>query len=224
MKRKGKFSVVFKGLCGFLAVLTAVFCVLVRFPQCFSDDDTAVLTAAAFTLSDGTVLAQTDETKTVGETEPQTVSTEVKTDKSTKTETEQPASRNWDDYYNTYASHEGEEKYTVTEKHYTGYGTQYGNFYVQNKTDYDLNIGQMLKEPLGFEMKDTKDIQVLIMHTHTCESYLDADEGYFFESYYPRSTNNLFNVTQVGDAIENSLKEQGIGLVHDKTIHDYRKL
>lgn len=221
MKRKGKFSVVFKGLCGFLAVLTAVFCVLVRFPQCFSDDDTAVLTAAAFTLSDGTVLAQTDETKTVGETEPQTVSTEVKTDKSTKTETEQPASRNWDDYYNTYASHEGEEKYTVTEKHYTGYGTQYGNFYVQNKTDYDLNIGQMLKEPLGFEMKDTKDIQVLIMHTHTCESYLDADEGYFFESYYPRSTNNLFNVTQVGDAIENSLKEQGIGVVHDKTIHDY---
>ena len=68
MKRKGKFSVVFKGLCGFLAVLTAVFCIFVRFPQCFSDDDTAVLTAAAFTLSDGTVKAQTDETKAVEKT------------------------------------------------------------------------------------------------------------------------------------------------------------
>lgn len=221
MKRKGKAAAFVKCSCGFLIVLFAVFCIFVRLPQCFSDSDTAVLTAAAFTLSDGTVKAQTDDTNPTEKTETPTQPKEEKVDKVISTEPEEEIKRDWDDYYNTYASHENEEKYTVTEKHFDGDGTEYNGFYVLNKTDYDLDIEQMLNLPLGFEMKDTKDIQVLIMHTHTCESYLDADEGYFYESFYPRSTDNRFNITQVGDAIEKSLKENGVGVIHDKTIHDY---
>ncbi len=222
MKRKGNFLWVVRGGCGFIIIFVAVLCISARFPKCFSNAETAVLTAASFTLSDGTVGIPDDETEETRETESDdTTPTEEKVNKADTDYQEETVERNWDDYYNTYSSHEGEEQYVVTEKNLTGYGTKYENFYVQNKTDYDLDIGEMLKAPLGFEMEDTDEIQVLIMHTHTCESYLDADEGIFYESFYPRTTNNLFNVTQVGDAIEQSLKENGIGVIHDKTIHDY---
>lgn len=221
MKRKGKFLWGIRGVCGFIIVLVATLCIFTRFPKCFTNTETALLTAAAFTLSDGTVGIPEDETEETKNTVSDTKPTEEKINETDTESTNEKAERNWDDYYNTYASHEGEEKYIVTEKNLTGYGTRYENFYVQNKTDYNLNIKEMLSAPLGFEMEDTDDVQVLIMHTHTCESYLDADEGIFYESFYPRTTNNLFNVTQVGNAIEQSLKENGIGVIHDKTIHDY---
>lgn len=220
MKRKGKAFGAVRAGCGIVIVAIAVFCICIRFPQCFSDTDTAVLTAAAFTLSDGTIKEQTEETSPEA-TESKAVDAEEKVSKAQETMPDENVERNWDDYYNTYASHTGEEKYEVTEVNYTGYGTKYDNIYVQNKTDYDLDIGEMLSLPLGFEMKKTDEVQVLIMHTHTCESYLDADEGYFFESFYPRTTDKLFNITQVGQAIADSLKEQGIGVIHDTTIHDY---
>ncbi len=214
-----------KAAAGFLIVITAVVCIGVRFPQCFSGADGAVLTAAAFTLSDGTVGGMTETTEPdVTESQESLQSDYTVPTEAAQTDArapEQTAERNWDDYYNTYSDHGDEEKYDITEKQYTGYGTEYDNFYVQNKTDYPLDIGKLLQEPLGFETKNNGDIEVLIMHTHTCESYLDADEGYFYESFYPRCTDNTFNITQVGDAIENSLKEQGIGVIHDRTVHDY---
>ncbi len=222
MKSKGRFLFAIKGLCAFLVVILAISCVIVRLPQCFKNTDTAVLTAAAFTLSDGTVGFNDDSEN---ETTPDNNQTKTEDVKNTEIANAHPIyekiNRNWDDYYNTYASHDGEERYDITEKNLTDYGTLYDNFYVQNKTDYSLDIEEMLNAPLGFEMENTKDVQVLIVHTHTCESYMDADEGYFYESFYPRSTDNLFNVTQVGDAIESVLKEKGIGVVHDKTLHDY---
>lgn len=222
MKRKGWFLFWVKSFCALTVVVIALGCIAVRLPQCFTNTEAAVLTAASFTLSDGTIGFTEDKQKETDPVVQETVPIESET-----SPTENPTipyeeiERNWNDYYNTYAPHQDEEKYQITEKNLTGYGTLYDNFYVQNKTDYNLDIEEMLNAPLGFEMKDTSDVQVLIMHTHTCESYMDADEGYFFESFYPRSTDNLFNVTQVGDAIESVLKEKGIGVVHDKTLHDY---
>lgn len=204
-----------------MVITAAVFCIAARFPQCFSDEDTAVLTAAAFTLSDGTVKPGTEETSPAQQESSASAMGEEKVNIAENTESSQLSALEWGDYYNTYASHEGEKKYDITEKNYTGYGTQYENFFVENKTDYDLNIGEMLTLPLGFETEKTEEPQVLIMHTHTCESYLDADEGYFFESYYPRCTDSRFNVTRVGAAIADSLQEQGVGAIHDATIHDY---
>ena len=58
------------------------------------------------------------------------------------------------------------------------------------------------------------------MHTHTCESFMDEDLGYYYESFYSRNTDNKYNVTQVGDAIEAKLKAAGIGVIHDTTKHD----
>lgn len=221
---KGKFFTALKIFTAVLMSIVAMFCLVVRVPQCFKSSDGAVLAAAALTLSEGEILndnkldsqTNTEETTT---TKPMTTPVEETTSNVTQIN---DAQRNWDDYYNSYADHDGEDKYDVTEKQYTDGGEQFDNFFVKNKTNYSLNIENELNSPLGFQMDDSSDeIQVLIMHTHTCESYLDADTGYFFSSFYPRTTNSEFNVTQVGDAITSELKQAGIGVIHDTTIHDY---
>ncbi len=55
---------------------------------------------------------------------------------------------------------------------------------------------------------------VLIYHTHTTESYQPVSEGNF------HSVEKEGTVRQVGDAMENRLKELGYVVIHDETIHD----
>lgn len=114
-----------------------------------------------------------------------------------------------------------EDAFPVIESKFTASGTNYENFYVKNSTNQTLNVKQLLKSKLGFEFENNDNIQVLIIHTHSCESYLDYDLGYYFEDYYPRNTDNNYNVTKVGDAIVKKLAENGIGAIADKTHHDY---
>ncbi len=125
-----------------------------------------------------------------------------------------------ENYYNTFSNHNSMKKYPIYTKQYRVGGTKYDNFYVKNNTSYPLNIGETLKKKLGFKLSDSSDIQVLIYHTHTSESFIDCDAGYYYSDYYPRTTDSRYNVIAVGDEIENELKSAGIGVVHDKTSHD----
>lgn len=63
--------------------------------------------------------------------------------------------------------------------------------------------------------------QVLIMHTHACESYLVTDSGYFDEEYTSRTTDPTQSVIAVGAKIAEQLAKNGICVVHDGTLHDY---
>lgn len=62
--------------------------------------------------------------------------------------------------------------------------------------------------------KDNGDPRVLIYHTHATESYLPSSAG----NYHTTKEENT--VRQAGDVLENTLEEAGVGVVHDKTIHD----
>lgn len=55
---------------------------------------------------------------------------------------------------------------------------------------------------------------VLIYHTHATESYLPSWQG----NYHTVKEENT--VRQVGDSLKKSLEEEGVAVVHDKTIHD----
>lgn len=55
---------------------------------------------------------------------------------------------------------------------------------------------------------------VLIYHTHGTESYLPAKSG----NYHTTKEENT--VRDVGNILEESLAEEGIASIHDKTIHD----
>ena len=63
--------------------------------------------------------------------------------------------------------------------------------------------------------------QVLIMHTHTTESFEPYERDFYDKSFGYRTTDNSKNVVMVGNEIKKQLEAAGIGVIHDKTVHDY---
>ena len=115
---------------------------------------------------------------------------------------------------------EGENTFKIIESHFGDSGLKFENFYVNNKSGIDLNIAEELSKKPDMSIKKDGSPQVLIYHTHTCESFMDKDQGFYFESFYPRTEDKRFSVVRVGDAICESLKKAGIGSIHDTTCHD----
>ena len=113
-----------------------------------------------------------------------------------------------------------EKTFKITESQFRDSGIAYENFYVKNKTSFNLNIADELSKPPDIKIKKDNSPQVLIVHTHTSESYMKKDLGFYYESFYPRSTYSSKNIIQVGNAIENKLKKSKIGVIHDCTYHD----
>ena len=94
---------------------------------------------------------------------------------------------------------------------------------VRNCTELDNDF---VAEQMGLPPDITVDLsseepQVLIMHTHACESYLVDDSGYYDNAYTSRTTNASQSVVAVGQRIAEKLAESGICVIHDGTLHDY---
>ena len=65
-----------------------------------------------------------------------------------------------------------------------------------------------------FHTTKTSDPQVLIIHTHTTESYYGSSESF-------RSTDRAQNMAAVGDEIVKELEKKEIGVIHDTEFYDY---
>lgn len=111
-------------------------------------------------------------------------------------------------------------KLPVIEQHFGSSGNEYDNFSVKNSTDYAIDYENILSSKLGFEITDTEEPQVLIVHTHTTESYLINDNGYYFTDYPFRTENPERNMVAIGKKIVNSLKKNGISAIQATEIHD----
>lgn len=72
-----------------------------------------------------------------------------------------------------------------------------------------------------FRIDDSDEPQVLIMHTHTTESYEPYSRDFYDDSFISRTTDEEKNVVSVGEKIATELEKAGIGVIHDRTIHDY---
>lgn len=99
----------------------------------------------------------------------------------------------------------------------------YKNAIIKNCTSHSAEkIKSMLKE--SHELSLSTDIgalpQILIYHTHATEGYEPYDSGIFDTEGTWRSTDNSENMVAVGDALEAVLSKKGIGVIHDKTLHD----
>lgn len=112
------------------------------------------------------------------------------------------------------------DTFPVIEQQIGGSGEGYDNFSVKNNTDYEIDYETLLSSKLGFEITDTSSPQVLIVHTHTTESYLINDNGYYYTDYPFRTENPKRNMIAVGDKIVSSLEKNGIKAVHATEIHD----
>ena len=88
---------------------------------------------------------------------------------------------------------------------------------ISNETDYAVNPNDFLGDKLSFSL-DNQGPQILIIHTHTTESY--ASESYFKNSP-DRDLDEAKNIVSVGNAMAETFEKNGITVYHDKTVHDY---
>lgn len=92
----------------------------------------------------------------------------------------------------------------------------YGSVKIKNESKYELTQ-DMLTPNVAFNNK--KDI--LIFHTHTCESYTPTAEKNYVASGNFRTIDLNYSVAHVGDELTKNLTEKGYNVTHNKTYHDY---
>lgn len=210
-KRKGNIPNIPIKIIALLCSILSVICFSIRlFSVVKGKKENIELFAAEFILPDADKASLQQEMK-------KTSKPNNKTKISSSSEFENSTSSEPKDENN---NHENENKYNIIESQFSEGGIGYDNFYVKNSTGYDLNIGEELSKKPDINFKKDGSPQVLIVHTHTSESYMENDLGFYYESFYPRSTDNEKNVVKVGNAISNKLKENGIETIHDTTYHD----
>ena len=80
-----------------------------------------------------------------------------------------------------------------------------------NATSYAVNADELTKTPLLFS--SSRELpRVLIVHTHASEAYAESEGG--------RSKNEAENVIRIGKEIADTLNQNGIITIHDKTKND----
>ena len=81
------------------------------------------------------------------------------------------------------------------------------------------DIAALLAKPLNWDLTgDTP--KVLILHTHTTESYTRQGEDYR-ESASWRTLDERFNMVSVGDLVGQLLEAKGIPVLHHRELNDY---
>ncbi len=96
----------------------------------------------------------------------------------------------------------------------------YGGIYIKNSTGESISIKDELSSVLELKIKKTKDPEVLIVHTHATESYMNEDRAYYTAQDNSRNEDNSKNVVKVGEVLAEVLTKGGISVLHDKTHHD----
>ena len=86
---------------------------------------------------------------------------------------------------------------------------------IKNETSFEINDAIM-----NTELNINKN-NILIFHTHTCESYTPTEQYNYQQTGNFRTTDLNFSVARVGDELTNYLMGYGFNVVHDKTYHDY---
>ena len=97
----------------------------------------------------------------------------------------------------------------------------YDKVYLKNSTGVKIDIKSILNKNLSFKIKQNNEPQVLIVHTHTTESFMQEDKDYYTEDFKARTTDSDKNMAKIGSIIAQKLNQNGIKTLHDKTKHDY---
>lgn len=117
----------------------------------------------------------------------------------------------------------GAVKGNVIEKYISPYTAKlsYNKVYMKNNTGLSVNIKNLLGSKLSFKIEKNNQPQVLIVHTHTTETFLPSDAKTYGVNHSSRTTDNNKNMAAIGAIIANKLNKAGIKTLHDKTQHDY---
>lgn len=91
---------------------------------------------------------------------------------------------------------------------------------LSNATKYSVTLQELLNMPMDFSLSGNG-AEVLIVHTHTTESFTEEGKDTYTLQDSDRSTDENKNIVQVGKRICEVLNENGIKAIHDTTVHDY---
>ena len=95
------------------------------------------------------------------------------------------------------------------------YTSEYKGVKVRNETDIKLT-----KEMLTPDVKVNKE-NIVIYHTHACESYTQTDKYKYKASGNFRTKDINYSVVRVGTELTKYLKYYGYNVVHDTTLYDF---
>ena len=95
------------------------------------------------------------------------------------------------------------------------YTTQYNGVKIKNEVGYKLT-----KEILTPNITVNKD-NILIFHTHSCESYTPSEKYQYKKTGNFRTTDKNYSIIRVGNELEAQLKTYGYKIIHDESYHDY---
>lgn len=98
----------------------------------------------------------------------------------------------------------------------TKYTNTYGSVLIKNESNKELTE-EVLKP--NIVLNNLKDI--LIFHTHTCESYTQSENYKYEESGNYRTIDLNYSVSRVGDELQKHLNNYGYNVNHNKSYHDY---
>lgn len=105
----------------------------------------------------------------------------------------------------------------VSDRNFNSKATDfYGTVRIDNQTDYTLTEDMLIPD---VDIENKKNI--LIFHTHTCESYTPCEKYNYTMTGNYRTTDANYNVIRVGTELTTYLIQKGFNVVHDGTYHDY---
>lgn len=99
-----------------------------------------------------------------------------------------------------------------------GYKSMDG-IYISNQSGKNVDIAALLNKNLDLSLSSQP--SVLIVHTHTTESYTPSEQYNYTSTDTDRTQDENYNMVSVGNIIYEELKSRGINVIHDKTINDY---
>lgn len=85
---------------------------------------------------------------------------------------------------------------------------------------YAPDLAELLTQPLDWDLTGDEPT-VLILHTHTTESYTMTDADRYTETSTYRTLDPEHNLLCLGELVAGILEKVGIRVIHDTTLHDY---
>ncbi len=95
------------------------------------------------------------------------------------------------------------------------YNIEINGVKIKNETSFEIN-NSILDTALNINKEN-----ILIFHTHTCESYTPSEQFQYQQTGNFRTTDLNYSVARVGAELYNYLLGFGFNVTHDKTYHDY---
>ncbi len=90
----------------------------------------------------------------------------------------------------------------------------------KNGAGRNFDAGALITRPLQWDLCGESPT-VLILHTHTTESYTRTSGETYEESAAFRTLDETYNMISVGEHLATLLQAGGVSVLHDRELHDY---